>query len=250
MDLYYEITGNGHPVVLIHSGGADLRQWTFLAPLLAKNYKVIAFDGRGAGKSPSPGEYANYVEDLLFLMDYLKLRSATIIGHNIGGQIATDFALVYPERVSKLVLMTPSLTGFHFSQESEQYIKKIMDAAPNLEKMIENFLKTPSYQVVTNSPQRDLAIQMLRHHFQRMLKWPAFKMIWPQPPAIDRLQELNPKTLFIIGKTDLADHYLIADHFRKVPKVQFIELADADHIMMAMTHPKELNREITAFMEE
>lgn len=57
MDLYYESNGEGHPVVLIHSGGADLREWTFVASLLAKNYKVVAFDGRGAGQSPSPGEY-------------------------------------------------------------------------------------------------------------------------------------------------------------------------------------------------
>ena len=54
IELSFENTGNGRPVVLIHSGGTDLRQWTFLAPLLSKNYKVIAFDGRGAGKSPSP----------------------------------------------------------------------------------------------------------------------------------------------------------------------------------------------------
>ncbi|KPD09598.1 hydrolase [Aneurinibacillus migulanus] len=250
MDLYYEINGEGHPVVLIHSGGADLREWTFVAPLLAKNYKVVAFDGRGAGKSPSPVEYANYVEDLLELMDYLKLNQATIIGHNIGGQIATDFALLYPERVANLVLITPSLTGFHYSQEAEPYIKNIMDAAPNVDKMTEIFLSTPIYQVVTHSPQKDFAIQMLRHHFQRMLKWPPFKTIWPQPPAIDRLQELNSKTLFIIAQNDSADHYLIADHFRKIPKVKFIEIADADHIMVTLTHPEELYREINTFMEE
>lgn len=67
----FQITGSGHPVVLIHGGGADLRQWTFLASLLSKDYKVIAFDGRGAGKSPSPIKHANYVEDVLALMDYL-----------------------------------------------------------------------------------------------------------------------------------------------------------------------------------
>ena len=250
MDLYYEITGKGHPIVLIHSGGADLRQWTFLAPLLAENYKVIAFDGRGAGKSPTPNGDVNYVEDLLSLIDYLKLDKATIIGHNIGGQIATDFALVYPERVTKLVLITPSLTGFRWSPESVQNVNNVVHSAPNIDKMIEIFLKTQAYQVVTNSTQRDLAIQMLRHHFQRMLKWPEFKMIWPEPSAIDRIQELEPQTLFVIGQNDLADHFLIADHFRKLPQVQFTELTNADHIMMALTHPEKLYQVITAFLEE
>lgn len=59
MDLYYEVNGNGHPVVLLHSGGADLRDWTFLTSLLAKHYKVVTFDGRGTGKSPFLPALAN-----------------------------------------------------------------------------------------------------------------------------------------------------------------------------------------------
>ncbi|KKI92962.1 hydrolase [Bacillus sp. SA1-12] len=251
MDLYYEIHGEGHPVVLIHSGGADLRQWSILAPLLAENYKVISYDGRGAGKSPSPNEYADYIEDLRSLMDDLNLNKATLIGHNIGGQIATDFALVYPERVTQLVLITPSLTGFRYSQEAEQYIKNVIDAAPQIDKMIDVFLNTPAYQAVSDSPQRELIIEMLRHHMQRMLKWPVFKTIWPEPPSIDRLQDLKPKTLYIIGlNEELADHFVIADYFKKVPNIQFIEIEDANHIMIALTHPEQLHQEITAFMEE
>lgn len=92
MDLYYEVNGNGHPVVIL-TGGADVRNWTFVASLLAKHYKVVAFDGRGTGKSPSPLDDVNHVEDLLSLLDHLKINHATLIGHSMGGQIATEFAL-------------------------------------------------------------------------------------------------------------------------------------------------------------
>lgn len=249
MDLYFEITGNGHPVVLIHSGGADLRQWTFLVSFLSKNYKVIAFDGRGAGKSPSPIKHANYVEDVLELMDYLKLNQATIIGHSMGGQIATDFALNYPERVSNLVLIAPSLTGFPYSKEFEEHHTKIFETAPNIDKMLDLALHSPTYQVVINSPFKDLAVQMLRHHFERMLKWPTdFCMKWPQPPAMKRLGELKPETLFFIGKKDLADNFRVADCFRKVPTIRFIEIEDGDH-MLPLTHSDYLYQEITVFME-
>lgn len=111
MDLYYEIQGQGEPVVLLHSGGADLRDWQFIAPQLAKNYQVIAFDGRGAGQSPPLLEPANYVEDLKKLLDHFGIQQAALVGHSIGGQIATDFALAYPNRVSKLVLVAPGLSG-------------------------------------------------------------------------------------------------------------------------------------------
>ena len=183
-------------------------------------------------------------------MDYLELNQATIIGHSMGGQIATDFALNYPERVSKLVLIAPSLTGFLYSKEFEQYHIKISEAAPNIDKMLELALDSPTYQVVIDSPQKDLNVQMLRHHFGRILEWPAdFSMKWPQPPAIERLGELNPETLFIIGKKDLADNFRVADCFRKVPNIHFIEIARCRSYAAPYSF-EDLYQEITAFMED
>lgn len=85
MDLYYEVNGNGHPVVLIHSGGADLRDWTFVAPLLVKHHMIITYDGQGAGKSPDPTDDVNCVEDLKGLLDHLNIHTATLVGHSMGG---------------------------------------------------------------------------------------------------------------------------------------------------------------------
>lgn len=251
MDLYFEVTGNGHPVVLVHSGGADSRLWTFLAPLLSEDYKVIAFDGRGAGKSPSPVTEANYVEDLLALMDDHELNQATIVGHSMGGQIATEFALSYPEKVSKLVLLAPSLTGFPYSEEFVQYHIEVSKAAPDIDKMLEVALHSPTYQVVNNSQNKDLNAQMLKHHFERMLKWPSdFHITWPHPPAIEKLGELKPETLFFIGDQDLPDNYRVADYFGKVvPNIRFSEMTNADH-MLPLTHSEDLYREIIAFMED
>ncbi|MED4204984.1 alpha/beta hydrolase [Neobacillus mesonae] len=246
MDLYYEVNGNGHPMVLL-TGGADVRNWTFVAPLLAKHNKVVTFDGRGTGKSPSPLEDVNHVKDLLSLLDHLDINQATLIGHSMGGQIATEFALKYPERVSKLVLLAPGLSGFSYSKEFEESMKKIHEAAPDIEKMIELLLCDPSYRVVTVSPHRNLMVQMLRHHMNRMFEWPAVKFIWPQPPAIERLEELTAKTLLIIGKEDSPDNLRVANYFRKHTKAQIIEIPGADH-MVNLTHPEKLYRQITDFI--
>jgi pimeloyl-ACP methyl ester carboxylesterase len=66
---------------------------------------------------------------------------------------------------------------------------------------------------------------------------------------MERLGELNPETLFIIGKRDLADNFRVADCFRMVPNIRFIEIEDADH-MLPLTHSEDLFQEITAFMED
>jgi len=249
MDLYYEVNGNGHPVVLFHSGGADSRDWTFVAPLLARNYKVVTLDGRGAGKSPDPVEDVNCVEDLKGLLDHLNIHKATLIGHSMGGQIVTDFSLEYPEYVSELVLIAPSLSGFNYSPEFVEYMSKVSAAAPDIDKMIEVSQSAPSYRVVQSSPQKELAEQMLRYHIERTFKWPAFEMIWPQPPAAERLGELTAKTLFIIGTQELPDNLRVADYFRKHSEARIVEIPGADH-MVTLTHPKELYRQIIDFMEE
>ncbi|WP_404452031.1 alpha/beta hydrolase [Virgibacillus necropolis] len=248
MDLYYEINGNGHPVVLL-TGGADVRNWTFVASLLAEHYKVVAFDGRGTGKSPSPLEDIDHVEDLLSLLDHLDIKQATLIGHSMGGQIATEFALNYPERVSKLVLLAPGLSGFSYSKEFEENMKRIHEAAPDIDKMVELLLSDPSYRVVTASLHRDLMVQMLRHHMNRMFEWPSIEMIWPQPPAIERLGELKAKTLLIIGKEDSPDNLRVANYFQKHSDARIIEIPGADH-MVNLTHPEKLYRQITEFLKE
>lgn len=248
MDLYYEVNGNGHPVILL-TGGADVRNWTFVTSLLAKHYKVVAFDGRGTGKSPSPLKDVNHVEDLLSLLDHLEINQATLIGHSMGGQIATEFVLNYPERVSKLVLLAPGLSGFSYSKEFVENMMRIHEAAPDIDKMVELLLSDPSYRVVTASPHRDLMVQMLRHHMNRMFEWPSIEMIWPQPPAIERLGELKAKTLLIIGKEDSPDNLRVANYFQKHSDARIIEIPGADH-MFNLTHPDKLYHQIISFMNE
>ncbi|MDZ8055627.1 MAG: alpha/beta fold hydrolase [Aulosira sp. ZfuVER01] len=248
-DLYYEIQGTGEAIALIHSGGADLRDWQLIAPLLAKNYQAIAFDGRGAGKSPAPLEPANYVEDLTKLLDHIGIDKATLVGHSIGGQIATDFALTYPQRVSKLVLVAPGLSGYQFSPEMEQWYAQVMTAAPDVERMVKLMLDGCIYSTIMNSPQSELMYEMTKHNTQRYFDWKSSEQVWPQPPAIARLHELQAKTLFIIGTKDSNDIFRIAELFQQVPDIHFAKIDGADH-MPTLTHSAEVYNLICDFLNK
>jgi pimeloyl-ACP methyl ester carboxylesterase len=249
MDLHYEIQGKGEAVVLIHSAGIDLRDWEFIAPQLAQTYQVITFDGRGAGQSPPLLEPANFVEDLRQLLDHLNLDRAILVGHSIGGQIATDFALAYPDRVTKLVLVAPGLSGFEFSPDIQQWYAQIKAAAPDVEKMVERTLAYPAYSVVMSSPQRDRMIEMTTHNTKRSFEWKTFEMLWPQPPTIDRLSELQTKTLFIIGKKEMPDLFKVAELFQQIPDIRFAYIEGADH-MPTLTHADEVSSQIIQFLTE
>jgi pimeloyl-ACP methyl ester carboxylesterase len=249
MDLHYEVQGKGEAVVLIHSGGADLRDWEFIAPQLAQTYQVITFDGRGAGQSPPLLEPAHYVEDLRQLLDHFNLDRTILVGHSIGGQIATDFALAYPDRVTRLVLVAPGLSGFQFSPDVQQWFGQIKAAAPDVEKMVERMLEHPVYSVVMSSPQRQHMVEMTMHNTKRSFEWKTYEMRWAQPPTIDRLSELQTKTLFIIGKQDMADNLHVAELFQQVPDIRFAYIEGADH-MPTLTHADEVSSKIIQFLTE
>jgi pimeloyl-ACP methyl ester carboxylesterase len=74
-------------------------------------------------------------------------------------------------------------------------------------------------------------------------------MRWAQPPTIDRLSELQTKTLFIIGTQDMADNLHVAELFQQVPDIRFAYIEGADH-MPTLTHPDEVSSRIVQFLSE
>jgi len=106
-DIYYEIHGQGDPLVLIMGLRRNVEWWYRQIPALSKQFQVIVFDNRGAGRSDKPAmEYSIrlFAEDTAGLMDALKLQGANILGYSMGGNIAQELALNYPEKVKNLIL--------------------------------------------------------------------------------------------------------------------------------------------------
>lgn len=110
-DLWYDITGEGPPVVLLHEGVVDSRIWEPVVPLLAASHRVIRYDQRGFGRSPMPDGPYSLVDDLLSVLDAAGLERAALTGASRGGNIALTAAVERPERVSALVLAGSGLPG-------------------------------------------------------------------------------------------------------------------------------------------
>lgn len=107
VDLYYEEHGTGDPLLLIMGLAADSQAWMFQIPDFAKQYRVIAFDNRGVGRSSKPaGPYTIHemADDTLGLLDALKIDKAHVVGVSMGGMIAQELVLRNPDRVRALVL--------------------------------------------------------------------------------------------------------------------------------------------------
>lgn len=112
--LYYETQGTGEPLVLIAGLGYGLWQWHKVMPGLAQHFQVVAFDNRGAGQSGKPeGPYnaKMLADDTAGLIEALGISPAMVMGHSMGGFIAQELALSYPQHVETLVLASTNFGG-------------------------------------------------------------------------------------------------------------------------------------------
>jgi len=106
--ICYNRGGEGQPVFLIHGFGAKKESWVAQFSPLSKHFDVVRMDNRGAGKSErveEPYSMETLADDVKGLMDVLNIEKASVIGWSLGGMIVQNFALKYPDRVNKVVLI-------------------------------------------------------------------------------------------------------------------------------------------------
>src|SRR2546422_8912476 len=107
IEIYYEVDGSGEPLLLIMGLGANATGWYAQIPALSKEYQVITFDNRGAGRSEKPNEpytMPQMAEDAIGVLDTLGIGAAHVFGMSLGGMIAQELILRHPERVKTLIL--------------------------------------------------------------------------------------------------------------------------------------------------
>ena len=107
IQLHYIEQGQGQPLILLHGNGESCDCFEHQIPCFSKDYRVIAIDTRGHGKSPrgeKPFTIKQFAEDLKDFMDAKGITKANILGFSDGGNIALEFAQKHPERIEKLIL--------------------------------------------------------------------------------------------------------------------------------------------------
>lgn len=165
-------------IILVHGLATNLSFWYFsIAPILAENARVTLFDLRGHGRSsmPKTGYRAiDFVEDLVQLLDYLKIEKAHILGHSLGGLITANFANKYPDRLASLILVDARLKVFQPTMKLADW-PQWQQYLPLLEKL--------NIQVDFTSEELgyQLLAEMARLHIQAPALSAKLKAILPSP---------------------------------------------------------------------
>jgi pimeloyl-ACP methyl ester carboxylesterase len=130
IEVYYEISGSGAPLLLISGLGYGLWQWHKLVPFLVEKFQVITFDNRGAGQTDKPaGPYSAdmLAADTAGLLDALAVGPTVVVGHSMGGYVAQALALSRPDLIKTLVLASTNYGGPHHIPITPEALAVIMD---------------------------------------------------------------------------------------------------------------------------
>ncbi len=239
--IYYEVTGEGQPLVFVHAGVADRRMWDDQFTFFADCYRVIRYDLRGFGRSgPAPGEFA-YRADLAALLEHLGVEHAFLVGCSMGGFCAMDFALEHPQVVDGLVMVGSAPSGLDLDAPRPAKFAEAERAEErhDWERLIELSAqiwydgegREPSQ---VDAGKREYMKQMQREAlpYRDRVQGRALPMA---PAAAERLAELHVPVLIICGIYDTAYIRAASDYMEQ-------HIAGAKKVMIESAHLPSMDR--------
>jgi pimeloyl-ACP methyl ester carboxylesterase len=204
---------NGHTVVLLHGKNFPASYWEpTIRFLSARGYRVIAPDQIGFGKSSKPAHYQYSFQQLArntnAVLDAVGAVRVSVVGHSMGGMLATRYALTYPERVEKLVLVNPiGLEDWKIVvpyRSIDQWYEQELKATPE---SVREYQRT-SYYGGTWKPEYEKLIEttvgVLQHPDYPRVAWSSaltYDMVYTQP-VVYEFPHLKVPTLLVIGQRD------------------------------------------------
>lgn len=235
--LYYEVHGEGPPLLLVSGLGGGTWSWYEQTPYFREAYRTIVFDNRGAGRSDAPGgpyRMEELARDACFLMDRLEVEKAPIVGVSMGGMIAQELAFAAPERVRSLVLGCTHCGGEISISPTSEVMRVLMsnEGLTNEEIVQKNLPVFFSEEFLRNQPERIAEYCRIQNETPRQPDH-AYRA---QLAAIrsfdtsDRLHGLDIPTLILTGSRDVVipreNSYLLAE---LIPGAELVILPGAGH---------------------
>jgi pimeloyl-ACP methyl ester carboxylesterase len=248
--LFYESQGEGPSLVLISGANLDSRLWDEQFGDLAEGFRVVRYDPRGVGRSDLPQEPFSHYEDLYALLKLLGIESTHVIGFSFGGGVALDFTIAHPEMVESLILIAPGLSSW--KDELAPVLAELSQLAveEGASKAVEMLLADPSMPTAEQVEARQQMSEILEDSPQLFDSGFAYlRFMEPlDPPAEERLQEIEVPTLLIVGERDHPGIHENVDALQEgIEGARKVLIMGVGH-MVSLEHPEELRRIVLDFL--
>ncbi len=238
--VYYEIYGEGEPLLLLHGNGGSIINFIYEIPVLSKHFKVIAVDSRAQGRSSDSDQeitYALMASDMSELIDKLGLGKVNVVGWSDGGNIGLELAYAHPEKVLKVVAI-----GANYSTENWMAAPDSAVMAPD-DPLILKFtelMKTVGEKADSLSPDPQ-RIPIIREKLDNLMaKYPNF--------TPEQLNTIKVPFLIIAGDHDMISLEHTVSLYENLPMAQLFIVPHASH-MVPLENPDLINSEIIRFLE-
>jgi pimeloyl-ACP methyl ester carboxylesterase len=208
--------------VFVHGFEGDLHTWDDLWVELGEDMAALRYDLRGFGRSPTiePRDFT-HAEDLREILDARAIAQCDLVGVSMGGSIALNFALDHPERVRNLILISPGLVGWEWSDAWRSRWQPIVDCARRgaLEEAKRLWWEHPLFRTTRKLSAGSKLYESIMH--SSGAQWTPADQHRLMLPDVERLHCLRNRTLLLTGALDFEDFRLIADLIEaSVPNIQ------------------------------
>jgi len=238
--LYYELHGQGLPIAFLHGFTLDHRMWQPQVEYFSKTNTVLTLDLRGFGQSSLPEtDYAHY-EDIKQVLEYLGLEKVHFVGLSMGGRIAIDFSLTYPDRVSSLTLLDSSLGGYKSTVNWTITVEN-----NDLEKAKQDWMAHPVFAYSLKIPNTRRILEDILADYSGWHWLHPKKSELAIPNSKDRLAEIDIPTVIAVGEYDLGYFHDIAKYMeQRIRNAKYVKIPKAGH-MSNLDHPEFVNKLIS-----
>jgi len=249
--IYWEEEGQGDPLLMIMGLGFSLKMWRDVRPWMAQHFRTIVFDNRGIGRSGialKPFSMAAMARDAISVLDAAGVTSAHVIGFSMGGMIAQELALSFPNRVRKLVLGC-TFCGGREAVRAPWAVERVLLGRPIQSRASRIAALSPIlYDPHTPRDRIELDLDLLRQNPPRILNVLLQIGAIARWGCYDRLPQIAAPTLVIHGETDRLvppeNANILA---RRIPGAKLAMLPEAGHIFPT-DQPKLSREELLEFL--
>ncbi len=256
--LYYEVKGNGSPVILLHGHSLDTRMWNKQFRAFSRHHRVVRFDFRGYGRSSEQSETFQFthMQDLLTMMDSLHIERAHIVGLSMGAFVAADLLALHPERIITCTMASGGLKtykGPSQPMDSAESAKRDREIAALKSKGVERMKEEWLEKLVASGGSRR---ETMRRPLKAMIDtWTAWQPLHKEVRVIEahdaeqvfRSRRTQVPTLILNGGTDGGKAPRRSWMLDYLPNGTQQTLPDCGH-MMNMEQPKLFNRTVLNFI--
>ncbi|MBC7928263.1 MAG: alpha/beta hydrolase [Bryobacteraceae bacterium] len=252
--LYYEMGGSNvastrPPIILVHGRSLDRRSWDRQFKILSKFFVTYRYDLRGHGLSDPATGPIGLQDDLLGFMDALGIEKAYLVGQSLGGNIVTEVAATYPQRVQKLILIDSGINGFQYPTPNVlQRLPRYLEIfnTEGKEAALTAWVNDPVFAVTKQNPRAGAHLESIVLNCSCSLFFnPQFEI---RPPTFTRLGQITAPTLVMVGEKDHQEFQAAADALQQyIPGSKKVVIPGAGH-MANHDEPLEVTWEILEFL--